>query len=166
MSASKFEGSQSKTSSTARVWVGVAAALCLIGAGAQLAWAADQDRLKQRCTHGDVSSCTAYIEAFPNDPKLADMYFARAIINHYVNAQCRLAIDDYTQALRLGARSKGDAAAVYSARGACHEKLGNRDGAIEDYKSALLLDPQNQIANRKLPPLEVARHLSHPFGDF
>lgn len=83
----------------------------------------------------------------------ATLYINRCAI--YVQAwkKYREGIEDCSEAIRLGTRS----ATPYSLRGYAYEMINNRDGAINDYKKVLELDPRNQAARSSLNRLQSGR---------
>lgn len=101
-----------------------------------------------------------YREAFDDislaihaDPQAPTPYINRCVIYLYARKQYREAVEDCSAAIRLGANSS----TAYGHRGYAYEMINNRAEAIADYKKALDLDPQNQIARNNLNRLESAR---------
>jgi tetratricopeptide (TPR) repeat protein len=100
---------------------------------------------------------------------LASAHIARGNA-YYAQKQYNQAIIDYTEAMKLGSEeqrkfARSYLASTYSGRGISLEMKGDLGEALEDFRTAAALDPQNNYAisgidrtEQKLPPAEVLSH--------
>ncbi len=85
-----------------------------------------------------ISACTMVIKSSPQDaPRLNTAYFYRGL-TYAQTGRCRLAIPDFTAAIRYDAKD----ADAYWARHACKKELGDTAGAQADRKAAKAIDPR------------------------
>ncbi len=91
----------------------------------------------------------AYTRAIELDPEQAEFYSDRAVAFFHAD-QGRYSLDDMNKARDLEPY-KGYR---YSSRAFIKDHLGDLDGAIEDYKEAVRIDPEDAIAQNNLGLLE------------
>ncbi|HEY9786975.1 MAG TPA: tetratricopeptide repeat protein, partial [Candidatus Obscuribacterales bacterium] len=92
--------------------------------------------------------------AIAHNPKSAEAYYYRGIINHTLKRYDR-AIADLNEAISL----ESDLPAYYIARGQLYANQGKNELAIADFDEAIKRDPGNQqaIINRDFCKAEVER---------
>ena len=73
--------------------------------------------------------------------KAADAFYDSGKLYH-IDGQHELAIQDYTEAIRLDPQY----AIAYRGRGVVYSDLGQHQRSIQDYDEAIRLDPQSAIA--------------------
>lgn len=87
------------------------------------------------------------------DPAAPTPYINRCVIYLHAWKRYREAIEDCSEAIRIGTRSS----MAYHYRGYAHEMSNSRAEAIADYKKALELDPRNDAARNNLARVESSR---------
>ena len=85
-----------------------------------------------------IARLDAWVEKHPKDMGLPMVLNDRCWLRATSNRELNLALADCDAALKKGARNS----AVYDSRGFVHLRLGNYDKAIDDYKTAVKLQPR------------------------
>lgn len=119
----------------------------------EAAVAVDQNHQEARymlaLSHGKLSNYEAaqacyhrLISDFPDNP---DYFSARGVL-HFNNGQPAEALKDLNEAARL----EPDHGYRYSSRAFVKEKSGDLEGAVEDYKIAISIDPEDVVSKNNL----------------
>jgi tetratricopeptide (TPR) repeat protein len=98
---------------------------------------------EQRCIDSarpDAASCTAIIQGGQATQLVLAKAFAARGSTYQRGGQTKLAIDDYSQALRLGLPRVKERFYVLQARGSAYEGIGEHQRAVDDYDHAIQLD--------------------------
>jgi tetratricopeptide (TPR) repeat protein len=97
------------------------------------------------------SAIADYTRGIEINPKEAPVHVLRAIA-YRINGQNDAAISDYTRAIELNPKGT-TAASAYNGRGRIHEKKGEKQQAIADFRAALAEDPSDDGAKLALKRL-------------
>jgi tetratricopeptide (TPR) repeat protein len=100
--------------------------------------------------HGALADYNAAIKF---DDRLADAYVNRGAVMISLR-RYQTAYDDITHGLQLGS---SEPAVAYYDRAICNEDLGNIRAAYEDYRMALRIDPDFNLASTQLRRFKVIR---------
>jgi tetratricopeptide (TPR) repeat protein len=109
-----------------------------------------------------IDGCSAVIEAGRDKGEKLAQAFGNRALAYRLKGEYDRAIQDYSQAIKLNAKS----AAAYNNRGVAHDHKGDYDHAIQDYDQAIKLEPSAEVHfNRGNAYLGKGQH-DHAIDDY